>query len=198
MKGWWILSFPKSFNSKGVLEPGTYAISFSQLKTSILVEGDGSSQSWDREWRLFLANQAEVLIHQLWQVGIVDIYLDGSFVENKDHPNDIDGYFDPNLSMLKKEDMNRFQEIISELNSIDPHKIWTWDPRARRKCDGFAKAQLPMWLFYRVELYPHLNQGTGIIDKFGYDLKFPSAFRQSRIDFEPKGIVQIVQGEKND
>jgi hypothetical protein len=183
------------FNEKGVLEPGTHRSSFPELKTSILVEGDGSSDNWNKEWRLFLVNQAEILVRQLWQVGVNDIFLDGSFVENKDHPNDIDGYFDPHLSMLKKEDMEHFQKIISELNSIDPHKIWTWDPQARKKCDGFAKAQLPMWLFYRVELYPHLNQGTGIADKFGYDLKFPSAFRQSRSNFEPKGIVQIVQGE---
>jgi hypothetical protein len=170
------LSLPKSFNKKGVLEPGTYSASFLELKASILIEGDGTSETWDKQWRIHLVNQAEILVSQLWQVGIKDIFLDGSFVENKDHPNDIDGYFDPHLSMFLKEDMEKFENIISSLNSIDTHKVWTWDPHSRRKYDGFAKAQLPMWWFYRVELYPHLNQGPGITDKFGYDLKFPSAF----------------------
>ena len=35
----------------------------------------------------------EVLTKQLWQVGIREVYADGSFAEDKDHPNDIDGYF---------------------------------------------------------------------------------------------------------
>jgi hypothetical protein len=33
------------------------------------------------------------MTQQLWQVGIREVFADGSFVEEKDHPNDIDGYF---------------------------------------------------------------------------------------------------------
>lgn len=184
---------PACFNKNGVLEPGTYKLTYDELRVSLLIEGDGSSDSWDKQWRLHLLNQSEILVNQLWAVGIEDIFLDGSFVENKDHPNDIDGYFDPHLSLHNPDDIRKFEKIISDLNSLDQHKIWNWDPRSRKKYPGFAKAQLPMWLFYRVEFYPHLNQGTGITDQFGNDLKFPSALRQSRNKFEPKGIIQIIK-----
>jgi len=78
------------------------------------------------------------------------------------------------------------------LNNLDPHKIWTWDPRSRKTYRGYAKKQLPMWLFYRVEFFPHLNQGTGIKDQYGNDQTFPSAFRQSRNGFKPKGIIKVI------
>lgn len=58
-----------------------------------------------------------------------------------------------------------------------------------------------MWVKYRVELYPHLHNSmfpTGIKDKAGNDLQFPSAFRQSRHNFSPKGIIQITSGGNND
>ena len=50
---------------------------------------------------------------------------------------------------------------------------------------------------YRVELYPHvpgLGTSTGIRDKHGHELEFPSAFRQSRRDGKPRGIVKIQFG----
>lgn len=186
------MAIPKSFNSDGVLDPGTYTASFSDLRKSILILGDGSSATWDKDWRLELVRRAEILVNQLFQVGIKDVFLDGSFVEDKDHPNDIDGYFDPHLSMTSLGDISTFQTLVSQLNDLDIHKIWTWDPKSRRVYPGFNKAQLPMWCFYRVELYPHLDQGTGIKDSQGNDLKFPSAFRQSRHNFKPKGIIQVT------
>ncbi len=49
---------------------------------------------------------------------------------------------------------------------------------------------------YRVELYPHVpGLFSGILDKHGNELEFPSAFRQSRRDGRPRGIVKIVQGD---
>jgi hypothetical protein len=54
-----------------------------------------------------------------------------------------------------------------------------------------------MWHRYRVELYPHvpgLGVGSGITDKYGHELEFPSAFRQSRRDGAPRGIVKIKYG----
>lgn len=59
--------------------------------------------------------------------------------------------------------------------------------------DGYPKRQLPMWHRYRVELYPHYGQGSGIRDPLGYELKFPSAFRLSRRGGRPRGIVKIVR-----
>lgn len=54
-----------------------------------------------------------------------------------------------------------------------------------------------MWHKYRIELYPHipgLGLGSGILDKWGKELEFPSAFRQSRRDGTPRGIIKIKYG----
>ncbi len=186
------MAIPKAFNSNGVLDPGTYAANFADIRKSILILGDGTSSTWDKDWRLELVARAEVLVNQLFQVGIQDVFLDGSFVEDKDHPNDIDGYFDPHLAM-DVAGLTKLQSLVSQLNNLDPRKVWNWDPHSRKKYPEFSKAQLPMWWIYRVELFPHLDQLTGIKDKHGNDLTFPSAFRQSRHDFTPKGIIQVIQ-----
>jgi hypothetical protein len=185
------MPIPTTFNADGVLDPGTYDATFADIRTSILITGIGST-NWDSTWRNHLVDQAEVLVNQLWKVGVADVFLDGSFVEDKDHPNDIDGYFDPHLSMMNPADMAKFQQIVSNLNNLDPHKIWDWNPLSRKQVRGFGKKQLPMWIFYRVELYPHMDQGTGITDQQGNNLKFPSAFRQSRHNFSPKGIIKVI------
>lgn len=130
-----------------------------------------------------------VLVRQLWPVGVVEIFIDGSFVEDKEHPNDIDGYFVCDLTRLASGELQR------ELNLLDPHKVWTWDPASRRPFRGCPKRQLPMWHVYRVELYPHYGQLCGIRDEHGHELEFPSAFRRSRRDGKPRGIVKIGGGQ---
>lgn len=102
------MSIPTTFNTNGVLDPGTYPATFAEIRNSILVNGDGTSPTWDKAWRLNLVDQAEKLVNQLFQVGIQDVFLDGSFVENKDHPNDIDGYFDTKLSALNPSDIKKY------------------------------------------------------------------------------------------
>ncbi|OFX22036.1 MAG: hypothetical protein A2V77_09915 [Anaeromyxobacter sp. RBG_16_69_14] len=52
-------------------------------------------------------------------------HLHGSFCEDRDHPNDIDGYF-----VCDARDLGRLQR---ELNLLDPYKVWTWDARARKR-----------------------------------------------------------------
>jgi hypothetical protein len=81
-----------AFNDSNLLPPGDYALTFEALKESVLVIGDGR-EGWDTGWRRYLVEQVEIMVKQLWQIGIDEIYLDGSFVEAKNHPNDIDGYF---------------------------------------------------------------------------------------------------------
>lgn len=127
----------------------------------------------------------EILVRQLWKVGIENIFINGSFVEDKDHPNDIDGYFECNLIELTSGRLER------ELNLLDPHKVWTRNPASRWLDPNFGKKQLPMWHIYRIEFYPHHNQRSGITDKFGNELMFPAAFRQSRREYRQKGIVKI-------
>jgi len=125
-------------------------------------------------------------VGQLRQVGITEIFLDGSFVEDKDRPNDIDGYFEVDALRVARGDLQR------ELNALDPYKIWTWDHTARRSHRGSAKKQLPMWHQYRVELYPHYPGLVALRDQWGNELQFPSAFRQQRDTGYRKGIIKIV------
>ncbi len=177
------------FTEDGLLPPGDYELTFDELRDSLLVRGPGEEHypNWDRDWRLHLVDSLEVLVSQLWKIGITEVFADGSFVEDKDHPNDIDGYFECDLKELAS------GELVRELNALDPHKVWTWDPGSRRPYHGYPKRQLPMWHRYRVELYPHygLGPGSGIRDKYGNDLLFPSAFRLSRRGDKPHGIVKL-------
>jgi hypothetical protein len=175
------------FTPAGVLPPGDYTATLGELRESLLVSGPAGSRSptWDTAWRGQLVDQLGVMAQQLWQVGITDIFVDGSFAEDKDHPNDIDGYFVCDLMYLASGALER------DLNRLDPSKVWTWAPESRRPHADYPKAQLPMWHVYRVELYPHYGQLCGIRDRFGNELEFPSAFRQARRNSTPKGIVQL-------
>lgn len=176
------------FTRWGLLPQGDYEVTLEELRQSILVTGPSDRAkypAWDARWRGHLVDNLEILVHQLWQVGITDIFVDGSFAEDKDHPNDIDGYFVCDMWRLASGELER------ELNLIDPNKVWTWDPASRRPCRGYPKKQLPMWHQYRVELYPHFGQLSGICDEHGNELEFPSAFRRSRCDGRPRGIVKI-------
>ena len=128
----------------------------------------------------------EVLVRQLWQVGVDSIFIDGSFAEDKDHPNDIDGYFVCDLMRFATGELQR------DLNMLDPHKVWTWERSSCRSYRGYPRKQLPMWHQYRVELYPHFpGKLSGLKDQYGHELEFPAAFRQSRLDGRPRGIVKI-------
>jgi len=182
------------FQTDGLLPPGDYEVSFAELCQSFLVQGafgNGVQGTWDRAWRELLVGNLEVLVRQLWTIGIRDIYADGSFVEDKDHPNDINGYFVCSLKELAS------GELVQKLNLLDSYKIWTWDPPSRQPYRGYPKRQLPMWHRYRVEMYPHVRElglPSGIRDQQGNELEFPSAFRQSRRDGKPRGIVKIKYG----
>lgn len=182
------------FNDDGLLPKGDFEVSFDELRQSVLVLGPGEPRefpTWDAVWRAKLVGNLEILTRQLWKSGITEVFADGSFVEDKDHPNDIDGYFVCDLGRLKSGQLER------ELNLLDPLKVWTWDPASRRPYRGYPKWQLPMWHKYRIELYPHvpgLGIGSGIRDKHGNELEFPSAFRQSRRDGTPRGIVKLRDG----
>ncbi len=176
------------FNHHGLLPAGDYALTLRELRQSRLVQpGSNSSPFWDKAWRIKLVDNLEVMAKQLWQVGIEEIFIDGSFVEDKDHPNDIDGYFVCDVQFLAS---GRLQQ---ELNKLDAHKVWTWSQQSRRAYANSTKRQLPMWHFYRVELYPHIGQLSGIRDEFGNDLEFPAAFRKSREGNRPKGIIKLLQ-----
>jgi hypothetical protein len=176
-----------TFTETGVLPVGDYELSLGELARSRLVSGAGvGSLTWDAAWRRTLVQRLGILARQLHRLGIVDIHLHGSFVEDKDHPHDIDGYFTCDRDQVLS---GRLQQ---DLNLIDPHKCWTWDPAERRQYRGYPMWQLPMWHFYRVELYPHVpGLLSGLTDEFGNDLEFPAAFRRSRRDGMQRGIVRL-------
>jgi hypothetical protein len=181
------------FTPDGLLPVGDFLLSLEELAESSLVHGPADvsrAPNWDAFWRGQLVANLGILVRQLWQVGVTEIFIDGSFVEDKEHPNDIDGYFECELRRLASGDLQR------ELNQLDPYKVWTWDPADRRPARDHSKKQLPMWHRYRVELFPHVGQLSGIRDRYGNELEFPSAFRQSRRDGTPRGIVKI--GGKHD
>ena len=167
---------------------GTHIANFDELRQSLLVVGPGAQLAphWDAQWRLSLVDKAAVLVGQLWQVSITEIFLDGSFTESKDSPNDIDGYFETDAKRMGSGQLER------ELNALDPYRVWTWDHTQRRKHRNSTKKQLPMWHRYRVELYPHYPGLVALRDQWGNDLQFPSAFRQQRDTAIRKGIIKIV------
>lgn len=184
-----------NFTADGLLPAGDYELTLGDLAASFLVTGIGvGSNSWDRDWRKCLVDNLSILVKQLWKVGITEIFVDGSFAEDKDHPNDIDGYFVCDLKKLAS------GELQQELNKLGPHHVWTWDPASRRPYRGYPKKQLPMWHQYRVELYPHygFGPGTGIVDRNCNELLFPAAFRASRRDGKPRGIVKIAHNPEGE
>lgn len=181
------------FNEFGLLPAGDYGLTLSQLRLSSLVlPGEGCPAGWDAAWRAKLVDNLAVMASQLWTVGITNIFIDGSFVEDKDHPNDIDGYFECELAYLAS------GELQQDLNRLDPNKVWTWAPASRTPYTNSTKKQLPMWHFYRIELYPHFGQPSGIADEFGNILQFPAAFRKSRSEHRQKGIVKLLQEKTSD
>jgi hypothetical protein len=164
------------FNQDGLLPAGNYELDFPRLRESFLVTGaGGNSPTWNAPWRELLVQNLQIMTEQLWKVGVTDVYADGSFVCS--------------LQALASEELTR------KLNLLDPHKIWTWDPRSRQAYRGYPKKQLPMWHRYRVELYPHVAGFlSGIRDPSGHELEFPSAFRQSRRDGKSRGIIKLKPG----
>jgi len=178
------------FTSAGSLPAGDYELTLGQLRrSSLVVSSEQAYPNWDSGWRFQLVDNLEVLARQLWAVGIEHVFVDGSFVEDKDHPNDIDGYFVCDVNDIASGGLAR------ALNLLDPHKCWTWDPAERLPYRGYPKAQLPMWHRYRVELYPHYGQWSGITDDYGHEMEFPSAFRRSRLDGTPRGIIKLTRGD---
>lgn len=147
------------FTEDGVLPPGDYSMTIEQLKESLLVKGPGDDSPWNNKKRLLLVENLGIMVSQLHDVGIDDIFIDGSFVEDKANPSDIDGYFIA--------DVHTLPDIVRELNKIDPYKVWTWDWNDRIFDRNSAKPQLPMWHRYKVELYPHVGQDCGIVDEYG-------------------------------
>lgn len=174
------------FTVDGLLPPGTYQLTLDQLRDSHLVRKATYLSDWDEPWRGHLVDNLEILARQLWDCGIQDVYVDGSFVEDKPRPNDIDGYFSVDLAYFIS------RRLEQDLNARDPRKSWGWLEQSRREDPDSGKKQLPQWFEYSVELYPHYHQSSGILDEHGNEQRFPAAFRKSRRENKPKGIIRLI------
>ena len=172
---------PLNFTPSGVLPPGDYEMTLAELRGSLLVQGSSESTPWDAEWRMHLGGGLEVLASHLWQVGVEEVFVDGSFASDKPRPGDIDGYFV----------CNRMQWLSGQLQAqlLELSPVWTWDASSRTRGEG--KMQLPMWHRHRVEFFPHFGQSSGITDEHGNELDFPAAFRAARETHEQRGIVKL-------
>ena len=81
------------FTRNGVLPVGDDPLTLNELRESVLVRGPSGrrkSSRWDSVWRVVLLENLAILVTELWQIGISEIFVDGSFVKDKDHPNHID------------------------------------------------------------------------------------------------------------
>ena len=99
-----------AFTAEGLLPPGDYVLTLKELRKSLLVVGPKGKKTilgWDAVWRLQLVENLGIMCRQLWQIGISEIFVDGSFAEDKSHPNDIDGYFECDLSLLASGQLER-------------------------------------------------------------------------------------------
>lgn len=189
-------ALPASFSEEGVLPPGEYSMTLDQLKTSMLVNGptEDLPEGWEQAWRLELVENLKIMVEQLRQEGITEIFIDGSFATDKPKPGDIDGYF-----VVKKPDETpgwKFEEELCErLNRRDPHKVWTWKDADRKKPVPTSKGQLPMWWQYHVEFWPEYGQWSGQIHPVTQkQLTHAELFRITKTGID-KGIIRLLPSE---
>ncbi len=177
------------FTASGLLPVGDHDMTLRELRSSFLVTGNGvAAASWDTAWRTELVDNLIKFVPQLWQVGIGPIFINGSFVENKPSPNDVDGYFVADGQAIAS------GVLENRLRAIEPSGIWTWDPGRRWPPVASTTAHYRMWHEYRLELLPYTpGFSTPIVGPTGQRLTLPELFRLRRHTWEPKGIVRLVR-----
>jgi hypothetical protein len=171
-------------------------LTFAQLQDSMLVKGPKTgSPNWDTQWRGFRTLSGEAFWPPTcgrWRTrcgtsGVEYLVLDGSFVEQKDHPNDIDACFP-----IARENWVSGRVELG-LNRNRSEHVWTWDPgeRYKSKDPRAPHPKLPFWHKYRIDLWPDYGQGAIDHEHLGW-LTFEQAFRRTRAG-HPKGIVKVLR-----
>ena len=67
-----------SFTEEGVLPVGDYELTLDELRESALVLGPHKgvrSDHWDADCRRSLVDNLSILVRQLWQIGITEIFV---------------------------------------------------------------------------------------------------------------------------
>jgi hypothetical protein len=89
------------FTDEGLLPPGVHETDLEELK---------GKMGWSRKRRELLEGLEEALeLMASW--GVVRVYLDGSFVTDKDRPKDVDGCYDL-AEDVSAEDLGRLAPIF--------------------------------------------------------------------------------------
>lgn len=172
---------PADFDSRGLLPAGVYAATLSELRASLLVEGPPNrSAAWDSRWRLHLVDQLESLVGDLWSVGIDRVFIDGSFVTEKPHPGDIDGYF-----------VTSFPSYVVQSTKLRNRRP-AWD-LSLRKPDAQGKLKPLMWHDHRIEVFPVFDPPFRHYSARGTASTYIDRFFQQTRASEPKGVVQILK-----
>ena len=89
------------FTDEGLLPPGIHETDLAELREKM---------GWSRK-RQGLLEGLEEALELMTSCGVVRVYLDGSFVTDKDRPNDIDGCYDL-AEDVTAEDLERLAPIF--------------------------------------------------------------------------------------
>jgi hypothetical protein len=112
------------------------------------------------------------VVNQLWDAGVKEIFIDGSFCTATPVPNDIDGYW----VFVKGFDHTKVDPVLLQ------YDVFVTDPTS-------GLAVRPMKLRYGIELYVHPIQKATM-----GGITYPEFFARSR-DGVPRGYVRIVRDE---
>jgi hypothetical protein len=155
-----------------------------ELAQSFLVTGGPTPPAeWDGARRAQLVENLSYLVGQLRQVGIDEIFVDGSFATTKPSPGDIDAYF--------VTDLFQWRSQLQRLNAMDP--TWTY-AQGDRKPNLQGKLKWPQWFRYHIEMfyvfrppYDHLS----FMGKTDPPVPIHTFFRSDTAG-KPRGLVRIV------
>lgn len=169
------------FQKNGLLSPEDHPISLDELE-ALLKAGPGNGQNWDTPWRLKLFEELKRRCHELYSIGIDEVYVDGSYATDKAHPNDIDGYF----VVPRRWWLDQGEEA---LKALDPD-FWRFEIVPNDE----GHAAYPMAFSHNIELFPMYREHTPeyavcpeLIDP---KIQF---FRTDRYSRKAKGIFRIVR-----
>lgn len=141
----------------GYLPPGLYLATIDEIGRRL-----GFTQK-----RHQLIASLELAVRWLFDAGVTDLRIDGSFVTEKPEPGDIDGFWvmDDNVRL------SEIPPILLDFSTVP-------DPAS-------GKLKFPMWFQLGIELYVHPLMG-------GFQAgDLPEFFSHSR-DGIPRGYIQVL------
>jgi len=133
---------------------------------------------WNASWRAELVDRLAVRAANLNHVGITELFLAGSFVQNNPAPGDIDGYY-----MVAPAAWLRIKPLLMTVDpllaTVSDQKTWVYDV-GQRKLKPRLWHDVRLELFYVLDIPP--NRAPTAIPQF---------FRVSR-QGKQKGLIRII------